>query len=169
MIVSSRTLVELVLLGPSNDRRQLQDSPILGDVWIAYAMKPADAIDLLITPHKEHGAGPVAMQILKRLGKVRVRTEGTRSSEVAYLHDDFTIHLTYPIDEIDAGRKADWTKEQNKEKARKKKIPTVKVRANWSAKKNSLKSFFGAHKKFAEKVLIVPDDKPHVINLLDEV
>jgi hypothetical protein len=30
-----RSLIEFILLGPSNDRRQLQDSPILGDVWIA--------------------------------------------------------------------------------------------------------------------------------------
>ena len=47
MTVSSRALVELVLLGPTNDRRQLQDSPVLGDVWIAYAMKPHDAINLI--------------------------------------------------------------------------------------------------------------------------
>ena len=83
--------------------------------------------------------------------------------------DDFTIHLTYPIDEIDVGRKEDWAKEQAKEKARKKKNPKVKVRANWSAKKNSLAAFFAAHKKFADKVVIVPTDQPHVINLLDEV
>lgn len=82
---------------------------------------------------------------------------------------DFTIHLTYPIDEIDIGRKADWEKEQNKEKARKKKNPNVKVRANWSAKKNSLASFFAAHKKFAKKVVIVDDSEPHVIDLLDKV
>ena len=83
--------------------------------------------------------------------------------------DDYTIHLTYPIDEIDEGRKEDWAKEQAKEKARKKKNPKVKVRANWSAKKNSLASFFAAHKKFADKVVIVPEDEPHVINLLDDV
>src|SRR5215213_1399074 len=83
--------------------------------------------------------------------------------------DDFTIHLTYPIDEIDIGRKADWEKEQQKEKARKKKNPKVKVRANWSAKKNSLTAFFAAHKKFAEKVEIVPEGETHLINLLDEV
>ena len=83
--------------------------------------------------------------------------------------DDFTIHLTYPIDEIDVGRKEDWAKEQAKEKARKKKNPKVKVRANWSAKKNSLAAFFAAHKKFAEKVVIVPPDEPHLINLLDEI
>ena len=40
MTISSRALVDLILLGPMNDRRQLQDSPILGDVWIAYAEKP---------------------------------------------------------------------------------------------------------------------------------
>ena len=83
--------------------------------------------------------------------------------------DDFTIHITYPIDEIDVGRKADWEKEQGKEKAKKKTNPNVKVRANWSAKKNGLTSFFAAHKKFAEKVVIVPEGEPHVINLLDDV
>jgi hypothetical protein len=83
--------------------------------------------------------------------------------------DDYTIHLTYPIDEIDVARKEDWKKEQGKEKARKKKNPKVKVRANWSAKKNSLTAFFTANKKFAEKVVIVPPDNPHVIDLLDEV
>lgn len=83
--------------------------------------------------------------------------------------DEFTIHITYPIDEIDVGRKADWEKEQKKEKARQKKNPKVKVRANWSAKKNSLTAFFAAHKKFAEKVVIVPENEPHVINLLDAV
>lgn len=85
MPVSSRALVELVLLGPTNDRRQLQDSPILGDVWIAYAMKPAEPHDLLITPHKEHGAGRVALRIAKRLNNFSVRREGAQGSEIAYL------------------------------------------------------------------------------------
>ena len=31
------SLVDFILLGPSDDRRQLQDSPILGDVWVAFA------------------------------------------------------------------------------------------------------------------------------------
>ena len=83
--------------------------------------------------------------------------------------EEFTIHITYPIDEIDVGRKADWEKEQKKEKARQKKNPKVKVRGNWSAKKNSLAAFLAAHKKFAEKVVIVPENQPHVINLLDAV
>jgi len=82
--------------------------------------------------------------------------------------DDYTIHLTYPIDEIDVGRKADWEKEQGKEKTKKKTNPKTKVRANWSAKTNSLTAFFAANKKFAKKVVIVEEDKPHVIDLLDK-
>ena len=39
-------LVEFILLGPVDDRRQQQDSPILGDVWIAFAKQPAERLDL---------------------------------------------------------------------------------------------------------------------------
>src|SRR5215203_3021157 len=85
MTVSSRALVELVLLGPSNDRRQLQDSPVLGDVWIAYAVKPADAIDLLITPHKTRPAGPVAVVIADRVRKLKIKRVKGEESEIAYL------------------------------------------------------------------------------------
>src|SRR3954465_372842 len=85
MPVSSRALVELVLLGPTSDRRQLQDSPVLGDVWIAYAVKPADAIDLLITPHKTRAAGPVAVRIAKRLNRLNVPRQRETESQIAYL------------------------------------------------------------------------------------
>ena len=73
MSVSSRALVELVLLGSSDDRRQLLDSPILGDVWIAYALKPASAMDLLITPNKDCPAGPAAFLIAQRLAACNSR------------------------------------------------------------------------------------------------
>ena len=85
MAVSSRALVELVLLGPANDRRQLQDSPVLGDVWIAYAMKPHDAIDLLITPHKSRPAGPVAGLISKQVDALDLKRTKGQEAEVAYL------------------------------------------------------------------------------------
>ena len=85
MTVSSRALVELVLLGPTNDRRQLQDSPVLGDVWIAYAMKPAEAVDLLITPHKTQAAGPVAVRIAKRLDRIDLPRSPGQESQIAYL------------------------------------------------------------------------------------
>ncbi len=85
MTVSSRALVELVLLGPTDDRRQLQDSPVLGDVWIAYAMKPADAIDLLITPHRTQPAGPVAVRIARRLNRLGAKRQRQEQSQIAYL------------------------------------------------------------------------------------
>ncbi len=56
-------LVEHMLLGPADDRRVLQDSPILGDVWLAYAADPASIQDLLITPHKDVTAAEVASEI----------------------------------------------------------------------------------------------------------
>ena len=55
MIPIPSPLVEFILLGPLEDRRQLQDSPILGDVWMAYAETPAAPMDLLITPYKTGG------------------------------------------------------------------------------------------------------------------
>jgi hypothetical protein len=64
----SRSLVEHVLLGPTDDRRQLQDSPILGDVWIAFARAADEPLDLLITPVRAQTAGAVAIAISKGLG-----------------------------------------------------------------------------------------------------
>jgi hypothetical protein len=81
--------------------------------------------------------------------------------------DDYTIHLTYPIDEIDMGRKDAWEKEQNKEKDRKKKNPKQDVRPDWSPAKNDLRAFFAPHKAVEDKVRIVDEEKPHVIDLLD--
>jgi len=83
--VSSRALIELVLLGPSNDRRQLQDSPVLGDVWSAYALNPTKAIDLLITPDRLSPAGPVALQISERIGALQIPHAPGEESQIAYL------------------------------------------------------------------------------------
>lgn len=84
-------------------------------------------------------------------------------------NDDFAIHLTYPISEIDTARKADWNKQRDKEVAKKKKKPNTKVRETWSDEKHSLASFFTGNKAFAKKVQFVEKDKPHVIDLLDEL
>ena len=82
---------------------------------------------------------------------------------------DYTIHLTYPVEEIDIARQADWEKEQAKEKARKKKNPASKkpVRENWSPAKHSLGALFKNNPKLAGKVVIVDPDKPHLIDLLE--
>jgi hypothetical protein len=82
---------------------------------------------------------------------------------------DYTIHLTYPIEEIDVGRKADWEKEQGKEKKRQEKKPAAKVRPDWSPAEHSLTTFFKDNPKMAKKVKIVDEKKPHLIDLLDPV
>ncbi len=83
--------------------------------------------------------------------------------------DEFTIHLTYPVVEIDVGRKKDWEEEQKKEKNRQKKNPNLKVRKDWSPKDNGLVAFFEAHKDFAKKLSIVGEGEPQVIDLLDKL
>jgi serine protease AprX len=65
-------LVEDILLGPTGDRRVLQDSPLLGDVWAAFALDPGVVRDVLITPHKDTTAAGVARAIPRAL-KVRAQ------------------------------------------------------------------------------------------------
>ena len=68
-IAIPRALVDYILLGPIDDRRQLQDSPILGDVWVAFAREPDKPQELLITPHKREPAGAVAIAIDARIDR----------------------------------------------------------------------------------------------------
>ena len=81
---------------------------------------------------------------------------------------EFTVHLTYPIKDIDEERRDDWKKEQNKKKNRKKK-PTTTARPNWSPKTHSLEALFADRRVSEGKISIVDPDTPHVINLLDAV
>jgi hypothetical protein len=92
------SLVEFILLGPTDDRRQLQDSPILGDVWVAFAREPDACLDLLITPRMTLPAGQVAAGIaerfstLKNLVKRAARDEGPN---VAYLQGIVAARLHF--------------------------------------------------------------------------
>jgi hypothetical protein len=95
MAVSSRAVVELVLLGPTHDRRQLQDTPILGDVWAAFAARPAAAIDLLISPHRKYPAGPVAKKLADRLAKLGMPHTPDNEAHVAYLQGIVAARLFF--------------------------------------------------------------------------
>jgi len=79
----SRVLIDFVLLGSIHDRRQLQDSPILADVWQKFASEPGKPVELLIAPAREATAPDVAVaidtQIERRVGQAP-------SAEVAPLH-----------------------------------------------------------------------------------
>jgi len=67
--------------------------------------------------------------------------------------EKYTVHLTYPIDEIDVNRKAE---EKKKGKP-------------WSPKKQGLVALFDENPKFFKKVVIVDAKKPHLINLGDKL
>src|SRR5262245_25923837 len=90
-----RALVEFVLLGPAEDQRQLQDSPILGDVWLAYAEKPAEIQDLLITPHRDARAGQVAKAIAKGLAGAGRRRKQGEEANIAYLQGIVAARLFF--------------------------------------------------------------------------
>ena len=79
----------------------------------------------------------------------------------------YTIHLTYPICEIDKAREAEWNKQRNKQIARKKKNPKAMVRPKWSRSKHSLAALFDRNPKLAEIVRVVDGKSPHLIDLLD--
>lgn len=77
----------------------------------------------------------------------------------------FTVHLTYPVKDIDEGREEDWKKEQNKKKTR----PAAEGRPNWSPEKQSLEALFAERRVPSERLSIVDAEAPHVIDLLDPV
>ena len=81
------------------------------------------------------------------------------------------IHLTYPLDELDPLRKIDWEIEQRKEVTRKANGTSKKEpRPDWSDAKNSLSAFFAPGRLAAnQKLRIITDNGPHVIDLLDEL
>jgi hypothetical protein len=81
----------------------------------------------------------------------------------------FELHLTYPVDEIDVARKKDWETQQALEKKQKENGTSSKEpREDWSPAKHSLKTFFDAHPLLSgQKLHIVAEDQPHVIDLLD--
>lgn len=89
-------LVEFILLGPLDDRRQLQDSPILGDVWVEFGKQPADRIDLLIAPYRGQHAGHVATEINKGLSYAGI-VEGSVEDlvNISFLQDLIVARLTF--------------------------------------------------------------------------
>lgn len=64
-----RDLIEYILLGSGDSRRQIQDSPILIDVWVEYARNPSAPTDLLITSHEESTSNKLAAKIYSVLDR----------------------------------------------------------------------------------------------------
>ena len=85
-----------VLFGVEDDRRYTQDTPVLPEVWIAYAMDPLAPQDLLMTPRREATAGAVAAAIRERLRAFRegeARERARRGLEIRPRRREGLVHL----------------------------------------------------------------------------
>jgi hypothetical protein len=63
--------------------------------------------------------------------------------------DDYQIHLTYPVDEIDVARKAE----------------TAKHKRQWVPAKHSITAFLADNPEVNDKIVILDPDVPHTIDL----
>src|SRR5688572_24723965 len=70
--------------GPVRGRRFTQDTPILPEVWIAYATArdPSDRQDLLLTPNADSSISELVRHL--RRGLAELRGEDPRRTFVAY-------------------------------------------------------------------------------------
>ena len=77
-------VVDALLLGPEGRQRQLQDFPVLGDVWGRFAAAPGEAQDLLFIPTRER----TALHVAEIIGEqAEAHNDEDRTVSVAYLHD----------------------------------------------------------------------------------
>jgi hypothetical protein len=81
---------------------------------------------------------------------------------------DFTVHLTYPAEEIDKERRNDLEK-VNKQKGPQDTRSDLKVSADWSDATQSLQALFADERRGTASISIVSSDQPHVIDLLEAI
>jgi hypothetical protein len=181
-------LSSLVLLAEADGKRMLLTGDARGDkiiegLQLAGLLRAGDSstmhVDLLKVPH--HGSSNnLERDFFQRVSADHYVFSGNgehgnpEREAMEMLFDarggaEFKVHLTYPVDEIDAGRREDWEKEQTKEKNKRKKKPATKVRPNWSPKAHGLEALFANRRLPEARISIVKPDAPHVIDLLDPV
>ena len=88
-----RAIVDHILLGAIGERRQLQDSPILGDVWIAFAEQPTKAQELLIAPHKSQSANAVATILDDLIARYKATRKERKESNAQSKQEDIRADL----------------------------------------------------------------------------
>lgn len=184
---SVANLSSIVVLAEAGGKSMLLTGDARGDkilkgLELAGALKPGKTmtVDLLKVPH--HGSSNnLDVEFFERIladhyvfsGNGDYGNPERETMEMLFAargRSPLTIHLTYPISEIDAARKAHWQKEQAKEKDRKKKGGKKPVREDWSSAKHSLKAFFEQHPLArGQKIVVSEANQPHVIDLLERL
>jgi serine protease AprX len=107
-----RLFIEHVLLGSPNARRQLQDSPILGDVWIKFGDEPAKRQQLLITSHKSTTARAAATAIYRRMKPMKTATV----ADIGFLQGVVAASLTFEEVLRDIVPLTSWWNDENTQK-----------------------------------------------------
>lgn len=98
--MNSNQFVQELVFGLRDAQRFTQDSPVLPDVWRAYAAAPREPVDLLLSPHIKAAPGRLAIELRRRLREIRAGEEaGTRqSARVAY--NQFNLVARLYLDEL---------------------------------------------------------------------
>ena len=101
-----RSFVEKLMFGTGRARRFTQDSPVLPDVWLAYAgaleedtilRSERGALELLLTPYRDAPPGAVRNELLARLPKKSARVIYNQTTVMADLHFEEVVRAVLPM------------------------------------------------------------------------
>lgn len=102
----SRSFVEKLMFGTGRARRFTQDSPVLPDVWLAYAgameedhvlRSKRGALELLLTPYRDAQPGRVRNELRDRLGTKPPRVIYNQSTVMADLQFEELVRAVLPM------------------------------------------------------------------------
>jgi serine protease AprX len=102
----ARPFVEKLMFGTGRTRRFTQDSPVLPDVWLAYAgaleednvlRSERGALELLLTPYRDASPGAVRNELLARLPKKSARVIYNQTTIMADLHFEELVRAVLPM------------------------------------------------------------------------
>ncbi len=101
-----RPFVEQLMFGTGRARRFTQDSPVLPDVWLAYAgaleedtvlRSERGALELLLTPWRDAPPGVVRNELLARLPKKTSRVIYNQTTVMTDLHFEELVRAVLPM------------------------------------------------------------------------
>lgn len=99
--MNSNQFVQELVFGLRDAQRFTQDSPVLPDVWRAYAAAPQEPVDLLLTPHIRAAAGQLAIALRERVRRDRAPSKIRRQREPARIaYNRFNVVARLYLDEL---------------------------------------------------------------------
>lgn len=99
--MNSNQFVQELVFGLREAQRFTQDSPVLPDVWRAFAKEPDEPVDLLLSPHIRAAAGQLAIELRRRLREYRAGSKARSErpwAQVAY--NQFNVVARLYLDEL---------------------------------------------------------------------